>query len=83
MHDAARAHDRFPPTAQRYPTIWLARALTETGRVVIVDRADESSQVAGVRAGLETLRDDQRFEATALQTWDAKGWDGIALDVLV
>ena len=71
---------------------WAARlgrpgALVIVDNVVragrIVDPTDESSQVAGVRAGLEMLRDDPRFEATALQTWDAKGWDGIALAVLV
>lgn len=71
---------------------WAARlgrpgALVIVDNVVragrIVDPTDESSQVAGVRAGLEMLRDDPRFEATALQTWDAKGWDGIALALLV
>jgi predicted O-methyltransferase YrrM len=40
-------------------------------------------QVRGVRAGLEMLRDDPRFTATALQTLDAKGWDGIALALVV
>lgn len=49
----------------------------------IVDEGDDSSQVAAVRAGLEMLRDDPRFEATALQTLDAKGWDGIAIALVV
>lgn len=49
----------------------------------IVDQTDDTSQVAGVRAGLEMLRSDPRFDATALQTWDAKGWDGVAIAVLV
>ena len=49
----------------------------------IVDAEDDSAQVAGVRAGLAMLRDDPRFDATAVQTWDAKGWDGFALAVLV
>lgn len=48
----------------------------------IVDQTDDTSQVAGVRAGLEMLRSDPRFDATALQTWDAKGWDGVAIAVL-
>lgn len=49
----------------------------------IVDADDDSSQVAGVRAALAMLRDDPRFDATALQTLDAKGWDGIALAIVV
>ncbi|WP_312676972.1 O-methyltransferase [Microbacterium sp.] len=70
---------------------WAAR-LSRPGALVIVDNvvrsgrvadpADDSAQVAGVRAGLAMLRDDPRFDATALQTLDAKGWDGIALAVL-
>ncbi|WP_447589277.1 O-methyltransferase [Microbacterium lacticum] len=71
---------------------WAAR-LGRPGALVIVDNvvrsgrvadpADDSAQVAGVRAGLAMLAGDPRFEATALQTLDAKGWDGIALAVLV
>lgn len=49
----------------------------------IVDPADDSAQVASVRAALEMLRDDPRFDATAVQTLDAKGWDGIALAIVV
>jgi predicted O-methyltransferase YrrM len=39
--------------------------------------------VVGTRRGLELLGSDPRFEATALQTLDAKGWDGIAVAVIV
>lgn len=70
---------------------WAAR-LARPGAVVIVDNvvrsgrvadpAASDSQVEGVRAGLGMLADDPRFEATALQTLDAKGWDGIALAVI-
>lgn len=70
---------------------WAAR-LGRPGTLVVVDNVvrsgrvadpdDDSSQVAGVRAGLEMLRDDPRFDATALQTLDAKGWDGIAIAVV-
>jgi len=49
----------------------------------IADPEEDGSQVAGVRAGLEMLRADPRFEATALQTLDAKGWDGIAVALVV
>lgn len=71
---------------------WAARlgrpgALVVVDNVVragrVIDPGDDSSQVAGVRAGLAMLRDDPRFDATALQTFDAKGWDGIALAVIV
>ncbi|WP_336632563.1 MULTISPECIES: O-methyltransferase [unclassified Microbacterium] len=71
---------------------WAAR-LARPGALVVVDNVvrggrvadpgDDSAQVSGVRAGLEMLRDDPRFEATALQTLDAKGWDGIAVAVVV
>lgn len=70
---------------------WAARlgrpgALVVLDNVVragrVVDQTDDTSQVAGVRAGLEMLRSDPRFDATALQTWDAKGWDGVAIAVL-
>jgi predicted O-methyltransferase YrrM len=67
---------------------WAAR-LSRPGAVIVVDnvgragevaRADsDSDQVQGVRRGLEMLRDDPRFDATALQTLDRKGWDGIAI----
>ena len=70
---------------------WAAR-LGRPGTLVIVDNvvrsgriadaSDDSAHVAGVRAGLEMLRDDPRFEATALQTLDAKGWDGIAIAII-
>jgi predicted O-methyltransferase YrrM len=70
---------------------WAAK-LGHPGTVVVVDNVvrsglvvvpGENSQVDGVRAGLEMLRDDPRFEATALQTLDRKGWDGIAVALVV
>ena len=71
---------------------WAAR-LGRPGTLVVLDNVvrsgrvadpdDDSAQVAGVRAGLRMLRDDPRFEATALQTLDAKGWDGIAIAIVV
>lgn len=71
---------------------WAAR-LGRPGTLVVVDNVvrggrvadpgDDTAQVAGVRAGLTMLRDDPRFEATALQTLDAKGWDGIAVALVV
>ncbi len=70
---------------------WAAR-LGRPGTVVVVDNVvrsghvvetDAGPQVDGVRAGLEMLRDDPRFDATALQTLDRKGWDGLAIALLV
>ncbi|QRY40692.1 O-methyltransferase [Microbacterium hominis] len=71
---------------------WAAR-LGRPGTLIVVDNVvragrvadaeDPSPQVRGVRAGLQMLRDDPRFTATALQTLDAKGWDGIALALVV
>ncbi|MGP3536278.1 O-methyltransferase [Microbacterium sp. RD1] len=67
---------------------WAAR-LGRPGTVVVIDNigrsgavaeADSTSaQVQGVRRGLEMLASDARFDATALQTLDRKGWDGIAV----
>ncbi|MEH3089749.1 MAG: O-methyltransferase [Microbacterium arborescens] len=76
-------------------TVYLDHAarLGRPGAIVVVDNvvragrvgdpATEDEQVAGTRRGLEMLARDPRFDATALQTLDAKGWDGIAVAVLV
>lgn len=71
---------------------WAAR-LGRPGTVVIVDNIGRGGEVAhaattneqalGVRRGLEMLARDPRFDATALQTLDRKGWDGVALAVIV
>jgi predicted O-methyltransferase YrrM len=70
---------------------WAAR-LGRAGTVVVVDNIGRSGEVAradtgnpqvdGVRRGLEMLASDPRFDATALQTVDRKGWDGIAIALL-
>jgi len=71
---------------------WAAR-LGRPGTVVMVDNAvrggevanpaTENPQIIGVQRGLEMLGRDPRFDATALQTLDAKGYDGIALALVV
>ncbi|MCW3491813.1 O-methyltransferase [Microbacterium sp. SSM24] len=71
---------------------WAAR-LGRPGTVVVVDNtvrggevanpATENSQIIGVQRGLEMLGRDPRFDATALQTLDLKGWDGVAIAVVV
>lgn len=67
---------------------WAAR-LGRPGTVVVVDNVGRNGEVAdpdasdpkvvGARAGLEMLGTDPRFDATALQTLDRKGWDGVAI----
>ena len=71
---------------------WAAR-LGRPGTVVIVDNtvrggevanpATENPQIIGVQRGLEMLGRDPRFDATALQTLDLKGYDGVALALVV
>jgi len=71
---------------------WAAR-LGRRGTVVVVDNtvrggevanpATENPQVIGVQRGLEMLGRDPRFDATALQTLDLKGYDGVALAIVV
>lgn len=71
---------------------WAAR-LGRPGTVVVLDNVVRGGEVAdaeirdpkvrGARAGLTMLGEDPRFDATALQTLDRKGWDGIALAIVV
>lgn len=71
---------------------WAAR-LGHPGTVVVLDnigrdgeivRDDTTdSKVIGTREGLRMLGEDERFDATALQTVGAKGWDGFALALVV
>jgi len=71
---------------------WAAR-LGRPGTVVVVDNVGRGGRVAdadttepqvlGTRAGLQMLADDPRFDATAIQTLDAKGWDGVAIALVV
>lgn len=71
---------------------WAAR-LGRPGTVVVLDnigRAGEivredtdDSRVIGTRAALRMLGEDPRFDATALQTVGIKGWDGIAIALVV
>lgn len=71
---------------------WAAR-LGRPGTVVVVDNtvrggevanpATENPQVIGVQRGLEMLGRDPRFDATALQTLDLKGWDGVAIAIVL
>ncbi len=71
---------------------WAAR-LGRQGTVVVVDNIGREGEIArddsedprviGTRAGLRMLGEDPRFDATALQTVGAKGWDGIAVALVV
>jgi len=70
---------------------WAAR-LGHPGTDVVVDNvgrggevanpATTASHVIGTQRGLEMLGRDPRFDATALQTLDLKGWDGVAIAVV-
>lgn len=71
---------------------WAAR-LGRPGTVVVLDnigregeivREDSTDpKVIGTRDSLRMLGEDPRFDATALQTVGAKGWDGIAVALVV
>lgn len=70
-----------------------AARLTRRGAVIVVDNVvrggrivdahSTDPQVIGVRRGLDMLARDHRFDATALQTLDRKGWDGVAIAMRV
>ncbi|MBT2485245.1 MULTISPECIES: O-methyltransferase [unclassified Microbacterium] len=71
---------------------WAAK-LGHPGTVIVLDNVGRDgeivrddttdSKVIGTREGLRMLGEDPRFEATALQTVGAKGWDGFALALVV
>lgn len=71
---------------------WAAR-LGRPGTVIVLDnigregeivRDDATdSKVIGTRDGLRMLGEDPRFDATALQTVGVKGWDGVAIALVV
>ncbi|MFS0732518.1 O-methyltransferase [Microbacterium sp. 1P10UB] len=71
---------------------WAAR-LGHPGTVVVLDNvgrsggvadpASDDAQVIGTQRALEMLARDPRFDATALQTLDRKGWDGIAVALIL
>ena len=71
---------------------WAAK-LGHPGTVVVLDNIgregeivrDDSTdpKIVGTREGLRMLGEDPRFDATALQTVGAKGWDGFAIAVVV
>ncbi|AZS37327.1 Putative O-methyltransferase [Microbacterium lemovicicum] len=71
---------------------WAAR-LGHPGTVVVLDNIGRSggvadpvsddAQVIGTQRALEMLARDPRFDATALQTLDRKGWDGIAVALVL
>ncbi|MGO1507024.1 MAG: O-methyltransferase, partial [Microbacterium sp.] len=71
---------------------WAAR-LGRSGTVIVLDNigregeivnADtDDPRVVGTREGLQMLGEDPRFDATALQTVGIKGWDGVALALVL
>lgn len=71
---------------------WAAR-LGHPGTVIVLDNIGREGEIVrddttdpkviGTRDGLRMLGQDPRFDATALQTVGVKGWDGVALAVVV
>ncbi|MGM7697566.1 O-methyltransferase [Microbacterium sp. A84] len=71
---------------------WAAR-LGRSGAVVILDNIGREGEIVredttdprviGTRDALRMLGEDSRFDATALQTVGIKGWDGIALAIVM
>lgn len=71
---------------------WAAK-LGHPGTVVVLDNIGRDGEIVrddttdpkviGTREGLRMLGEDPRFDATALQTVGVKGWDGIAIAVVV
>lgn len=67
---------------------WAVR-LGRPGTVIVLDNigregeiareGSDDSRVRGTQQALEMLGSDPRFDATALQTVGAKGWDGVAV----
>lgn len=67
----------------------LSLALTHPGSVIVIDNVvragavvdpdSDDPRVQGVRAVLADIANDNRLDATALQTVGAKGWDGFTL----
>lgn len=62
-------------------TVVVLDNIGREGEIVRDDATD--SKVIGTRDGLRMLGDDPRFDATALQTVGAKGWDGVAIALVV
>lgn len=71
---------------------WAAR-LGRSGTVIVLDNIGREGEivnagtadprVVGTREGLQMLGEDPRFDATALQTIGIKGWDGVALALVL
>lgn len=71
---------------------WAIR-LGHPGTVIVVDNVgragdvadpgSDDSMVIGTQRALELLGNDPRVDATALQTVGAKGWDGLAVAIVL
>lgn len=71
---------------------WAAK-LGHPGTVIVLDNIGRDGEIVdddttdplviGTREGLKMLGEDPRFDATALQTVGLKGWDGVAIALVV
>ncbi|WP_309066509.1 O-methyltransferase [Microbacterium sp.] len=62
-------------------TVVVLDNIGRDGEIVNPDTVD--TKVLGTLEGLRMLGEDPRFDATALQTVGLKGWDGIAIALVV
>lgn len=79
--------DADKPSNPRY--LRASLALTRPGSVIVIDNVvrdgavtdpdNPDARVQGVRAVLADIAQDERLDATALQTVGSKGWDGFVI----
>lgn len=48
----------------------------------VIDSSSEDPNVIGLRKFVEMISEDERLEATAVQTVDEKGWDGFVMAIV-
>ena len=78
----SKRRDRRVARAERlYPSTFSSHDPSIAGEIVRADSDDP--MVAGTRDALRMLGEHPRFDATALQTVGAKGWDGLAVAVVI
>lgn len=48
----------------------------------VIDSSSEDPNVKGLREFIEMISEDERLEATAVQTVGEKGWDGFVMAIV-
>ena len=82
------AHKESYPTYLRWAlklsrkgTVIVADNVVRKGKVL--DEKSDDASVRGVRAFMKMLTKEKRIHATAIQTVGVKGWDGMAIGMVV